>query len=119
MREILFKTKQVLRDSSTQGNKLLRTFIDVVDLYEMSMESHDDYSRIRNEFLDTPILEKYRFVILNMARELEQAAMAIHNHEEFVFSFVMMPGEWPLKLHQLDILPVQFRRDARVPVVVD
>lgn len=82
VREILFKTRSLLKDSSAQGNRLLITFIDLVDLYEQSTEVHDDYARIRQEFKDTAVPDLYQRVILNMAQELEDAALAVHNHEE-------------------------------------
>ena len=44
---------------------------------------------------------------------------AFHNHEKLVFVFVMMPGERALKLHELHVLAVQLRGDARIPVIVN
>ena len=43
----------------------------------------------------------------------------LHDQKHLVFIFVMMPGEWPFELDELDELAVEFAGDARVPVVVD
>lgn len=81
VREILFKTRELLKDSSTQGNKLFMTFIDVVDLYEQTMESHESYEKIRKDYGHTGILEHYHYIILSLARELDHIAVCLHNHE--------------------------------------
>lgn len=81
VREILFKTRKLLKDSSAQGNKLIMTFIDVVDLYEHAMESHHNYEELRKEYADTKILNNYRNTILNLASELKYIGTCIHNHE--------------------------------------
>lgn len=47
------------------------------------------------------------------------AKTAAHDQEHLVFSFMVMPGEWSLKFHQLDELPVQLAGDTRVPMVFD
>jgi hypothetical protein len=48
---IMGKTRKLLKDSSAQGNLLIMSFIDVVDLYEHAMESHQNYE----------VLQDYKF----------------------------------------------------------
>ena len=43
---------------------------------------------------------------------------ALHHQKHFVFIFVMMPGERPFELHQLEILIVQLADNSRVPVII-
>ena len=88
VREILFKTRKLLKDSSAQGNKLIMTFIDLVDLYEQAMESYHNYEDLRKEYANTKILYNYRNTILNLANELEYIGTRIHNHE--------VPHKFPL-----------------------
>ncbi len=81
VREILYKTRKLLKDSSAQGNKLIMTFIDVVDLYEHAMESHQNYAQLHKEFDESKILLNFRNTIRNLAEELEYIGTCIHNHD--------------------------------------
>ncbi len=47
------------------------------------------------------------------------AEAASHHQKHLVFIFVMMPGEWPFELYELDELAVEFAGDARIPMIVD
>ena len=44
---------------------------------------------------------------------------AFDDQKHFVFGFVVVPGKRTLKLHELQVLPVQLTDDARVPMVID
>jgi len=82
VRELVFKTRKLLKDSSERGNLLIMTFIDVIDLYEKATESHLDYRRIRSEFGELPVIHRYRQLIEELARDLRYIGICIHNHEE-------------------------------------
>lgn len=81
VREILFKTKKILKDSSPHGNRLIMSFIDVVDLYEHSIESHIDYQELHHLYEGNTILFQLRNTISNYANELSYIGMCIHNRE--------------------------------------
>ena len=81
VREILFKTRKLLKDSSPQGNLLIMSFIDVVDLYEHAMESHQNYDALHNEYDSTKILTNFQKTIFNLSEELKYIGLCIHNHE--------------------------------------
>lgn len=81
VREILFRTRKIMVDSSPNGRTLLLTFIDLVDLYEQSMATHYNYNEIRNKFAHTGILHYFEQVITQMADELEHLGNNLHNHE--------------------------------------
>lgn len=53
VREILFKTRKILVDSTPTGRTLLLTFIDLVDLYEQSMATHYNYVDIHKAYAHT------------------------------------------------------------------
>ncbi len=82
VREILFKTRKIMGDSSLNGRILLLTFIDLVDLYEQSMATHYNYSEIRDKFSHTGVLQYFEQVITQMAEELEHLGNNLHNHEQ-------------------------------------
>lgn len=82
VRELIFKTRKLLKDSSERGNMLIMTFIDVIDLYEKATESHLDYTRMRSEYGHLPLIHRYRQLIEELARDLRYIAVCIHNHED-------------------------------------
>jgi uncharacterized membrane protein (TIGR01666 family) len=81
VREILFKTRKLLKDSSPQGNMLFMSFIDVVDLYEHAMESHQNYEVLHAEYNSTKILINFQKTIFNLSEELKYIGLCIHNHD--------------------------------------
>ncbi len=81
VREILFKTRKLLKDSSPQGNMLIMSFIDVVDLYEHAMESHQNYNLLHKEYNSTKILTNFQKTIFNLSEELKYIGLCIHNHD--------------------------------------
>lgn len=77
VRELLFKSRLVVRESTNISRMLLLTFVDLVDLFEQIMATHYDYITLREKFASTDILNNIAAVIDRMADELENAAYAI------------------------------------------
>ncbi|MDP4148924.1 MAG: FUSC family membrane protein [Bacteroidota bacterium] len=77
VRELLFKSRDIVRESTHIGRVLLMIFLDVVDLFERVMTSHQDYPALHAEFDGTSILEQYRQLILDMATELDGIGIAL------------------------------------------
>lgn len=82
VREILFKTRKIMVDTSPAGRELLISFLDLVDLYEQSMATHYDYEQIRNTYKNSTILPYFEQLILQVGDELEQLGNAIHNNQK-------------------------------------
>lgn len=80
-REILFKTRRIITDSTPTGRRLLLSFIDLVDLFDQTMATHYHYAEIRKTFGHTNVLQVFNQVILQIAEELEHAGTNLHNHE--------------------------------------
>jgi YccS/YhfK family integral membrane protein len=81
VRDILFRTRKLLRDTSPTGRRLLLTFVDVVDLYEQTMATHYDYRQIREQFAPYNVLPYYNQIIIQLAEELENIGTHLHNNE--------------------------------------
>ena len=81
VREILFKTRKILVDSTPTGRTLLLTFIDLVDLYEQSMATHYNYIDIHKAYANTGILTHFESVIKQMSDEITHIGNNLHNHE--------------------------------------
>jgi uncharacterized membrane protein (TIGR01666 family) len=77
VRELLFKSRDIVRESTPTGRILVMAFLDIVDLYERIITSHQDYDALHIHFDNNDILEKYRHTILSMANELDEIGIAV------------------------------------------
>ncbi|RSK35267.1 FUSC family membrane protein [Hymenobacter metallilatus] len=81
VREILFKTRQLVKDSTGTGRRLVLTFVDLVDLYEQITITYYDYADLHRRFEATGVLDVVAREIEEVAAELESIGFAIQaNH---------------------------------------
>ncbi|WP_045688289.1 FUSC family membrane protein [Hymenobacter sp. AT01-02] len=81
VRELLFKTRQTVKESTGTGRRLVLTFVDVVDLYEHITVTYYDYAALRTRFGETGILSVVADMVELLAAELENIGFAIEaNH---------------------------------------
>ncbi|MBG8552875.1 FUSC family membrane protein [Hymenobacter guriensis] len=81
VRELLFKTRQMMKESTGTGRRLVLTFVDVVDLYEHITATYYDYSALHQRFEATGVLDAIAAVVEQLAAELESIGFAIQaNH---------------------------------------
>jgi uncharacterized membrane protein YccC len=79
VREILFKSRRIVTESTRTGRLLVLTFIDVVDLYEQIVAMYYDYSDIRERFGQTGVLDTIARVIRELAIELDHIGLRIQS----------------------------------------
>lgn len=77
VRDVLFKTREIVRDSTPEGRFLMLVFVDMVDLFEQVMSTYYNYKELHDQFDSTGILAKYEAVILKIADELDEQAFAL------------------------------------------
>jgi uncharacterized membrane protein (TIGR01666 family) len=77
VRELLFKTREIVRDSTPEGRFLLLVFVDMVDLYEQVMSTYYNYTRLHEQFDAVGILSRYELIINRIALELDEIAFAL------------------------------------------
>lgn len=77
VRELLFKSRNITRESTTTSRTLLMLFTDIVDLFERAMTSYQDYKALHDAFNDSEILEHYRQLIISLADELDEIGIAV------------------------------------------
>ncbi len=82
VREILFKTRIMIKESTPVGRLLIVVFVDIVDLFEQTMATHYDYQAIRNNFGKTDSLHEFNKIIIKMADELENLSYYIISNEK-------------------------------------
>ena len=77
VRDLLFRTRSVVRDSSVEGRFLLIVFIDMVDIFERIMATHYDYKILHNKFRKSEVFADYERFIKHIAEALNNIAFAI------------------------------------------
>lgn len=97
-REILFKTRQFVVDSSPRSRSMMMIFIDSADLLEQTMASYQDYERLRGDLKNTDLLDKFRDTALVLAAELERIGYIVQSGAE-----VRDDVSLNLRLHQLEV----------------
>src|SRR5580658_2214878 len=77
LRELIFKSRKIVKESTHTGRTLMMIFLDSVDLFERIMTSQQDYRLLHQLFDNSQILEEYRKLILDLASELDEIGLAI------------------------------------------
>ncbi|MEO8416283.1 MAG: FUSC family membrane protein [Ginsengibacter sp.] len=98
VRELLFKNRSLLKESTRSGRLLVLTFADLVDLYEQIMASWYDYTSIRKKFASTGILDEISLIIKNMANNLDDIGYAIQSNSSYKIKFALIPELENLKV---------------------
>ncbi len=83
IRELLFKTRVMVRESTNASRVLVLIFIDLVDLYEQILATHYDYNQVRERFGNTGILDEIARVLYQMAHELENIGYAVLSNRRY------------------------------------
>jgi uncharacterized membrane protein (TIGR01666 family) len=97
VRELLFKSRLMVRESTSTGRQLVLVFVDVVDLFEQSMATHYDYQLIRNTFGKTGVLEEFEKVIVKVGDELENLSFYINSNQKPIPLHALQPDLEQLK----------------------
>ena len=77
LRELIFKSRKIVQESTHTGRILMMIFLDIVDLFERIMTSQQDYRLLHQFFDDSGLMEECRLLILDLATELDGIGLAI------------------------------------------
>lgn len=83
VREVLFKSRQVVQDTTRTGRLLVLTFVDVVDLYEQIVAMYYDYADIRARFGQTGVLDDIARLIRSVAVDLDYLGLAVQGNRTY------------------------------------
>jgi len=97
VREILFKSRLLVRESTSASRILVLTFVDLVDMFENIMATHYDYAYMRDKFEGTGILEEVSRIIHHMANEVDNAAFIVLSNSKQQHPFDFLPDLEALK----------------------
>lgn len=81
VRELLFKSRNIIKESTVTGRTLVMIFTDIVDLFERTMSSYNDYKAMHAAFGEDDILEQYRQLVLELSNELDEIGIAVKSGE--------------------------------------
>jgi uncharacterized membrane protein (TIGR01666 family) len=106
VRELLFKSRLVVKESTNASRVLVLTFMDLVDLFEQIMATHYDYFAIHQKFEKTGILNDISIAISHIADELDNLGYAIQANSRYRHIIDLNPELEKLKV-KIDTLAIQ------------
>jgi len=77
VREMLFKSRVMVKESTSASRILVLTFVDLVDMFEQIMVTHYDYKYIHEKFASTGILTEIATILQNMVGEVDNIAFTV------------------------------------------
>ncbi|MFL5789424.1 MAG: FUSC family membrane protein [Flavisolibacter sp.] len=83
VRELLFKTTVIVKESTVIGRKLLWTFVESVDLFEEMTASYYNYESLRNHYSSSGVLDKVAFLLKEIANEFDKMGIAIQSNYSY------------------------------------
>jgi uncharacterized membrane protein (TIGR01666 family) len=108
VRELLFKSRNLAKESTNIGRILVMIFLDIVDLFEVVMTSHQDYKALHHFFGDDEILQKYQGILFTIAGELDDVGIAIKSGKKSEAS-----SQLRTQIKELQEYFIQFRDKKR------
>ena len=84
VREILFKTRRLVQESTRTSRRLVLTFVDAVDFYDHSMSTYFDQEALREKFGHTGVLEEVAQLMEQLAAALDAVSFAVQTNRPFV-----------------------------------
>ena len=78
VRDILFRSKRSIKDTTKIGRFLTLIFSDMVDLFEQSMSTQYDYDKIHKVYGQSGIMLQFKNMVLKITSEMDNIAFAIN-----------------------------------------
>ncbi|HEY0434428.1 MAG TPA: FUSC family membrane protein, partial [Chitinophagaceae bacterium] len=79
LRELLFKTRQIVEETTTEGRRLVFYFVETVDLFERITAASFDYDMLRTRLSGTALLPLLHRTITQAAKQLDQLGKAMES----------------------------------------
>lgn len=79
--ELLFKNRSIVKESTNIGRSLVMIHLDVADIFERIMMSHQEYPLLHQYFDETHILEDYYHLARELAYKLDDLGIAVKSGE--------------------------------------
>lgn len=99
VRDALFKTRKLMNESTNAGRLMIMIFVDMVDLFEQTMATNNDYETIRNKYKTLAILPDFKTIIEKLSVEIEYIGFCLIHQEK--------PKQNRMQLSELDNLKLK------------
>lgn len=80
VRELLFKSRRMVEETTSQGRALVLLFSDVVDLYEQISAMYYDYHSLRERFGNTGLLPEVARLVRRLVDELDTIGLSVQEN---------------------------------------
>jgi len=77
VRDLIFRSRQIVSESTSAGRRLVLTFTETVDLYEHITAGYYDYAALRTAFGSTGVLAEIQAFLGRLATDLDYLGSAI------------------------------------------
>ena len=94
VRDLLFRTRQIVNETTSTGRRLVLTFVETVDLYERITAGYYDYAAVREAFAASGVLPEIATLIRHIATELDNLGVAIQANHDYAGSGPDLRAEW-------------------------
>lgn len=75
--ELLFKTRDIVKESTSTGRILVMIYMDIADMFERIMTSYQDYQTLHEYFDQVNILDAFSSMAQALANEIEEIGIAV------------------------------------------
>ncbi len=79
LRELIFKSRNIIKESTTTGRTLLMIFTDTVDLFERITTTFYAYESMHTYFDNSEVLPRFQQMIYAVTNELDETGIAIQS----------------------------------------
>ena len=79
LREMLLKSRNIVKESTVQSRTLLIIFVESIDLFEKASATFYNYEAMHQRFDDSGILEEFQRVIYTIVDELHHIGLAVQS----------------------------------------
>ncbi len=80
LREILFKTREFVKESNNTSRTLMLMFLDSIDLFERILNSQQNYEYLHKTFDSTKILKLFGTYLIWLSEDIQQIGIAIQSN---------------------------------------
>jgi uncharacterized membrane protein (TIGR01666 family) len=77
VRQLLFKSRKIVQESTHVGRVLMMMFLDIIDLFERTMTSQQDYRMLHQYLDDSGLMQECKRLILDLAADLDEIGIAV------------------------------------------
>ena len=107
VREVIFRTRQLVSESTSTSRRLVLTFVEAVDLYEHITAGYYDYAALRRDFGHTGVLSEIAALITRLATDLDYLGSAIQANRSYGSPAPDRPAEWDRLQARIAALPAE------------